>query len=87
MARHRDTGDEWPPRLRHFDPAEWPPEPDERAAHGAPRSARGAVLLAHGRWRRARLAALVKGSPEYGAELLRGLREAARMTQNPQRRS
>ena len=86
MRRHPPHSDGWPARLRHFDPADWPPSPDDLAAGGPPWSAGHTVLAAHARWRRARLAALVEGTPEYGAELLRGLREAARMTQGIHRK-
>lgn len=75
----RAEGDEWPPRLRHFDPAEWPPEPGEVAADGPPWSAGSTVLAAHARWCAARLAALPEGTLEHGAERLRGLRENVRM--------
>ena len=79
MRRHPPHSDGWPARLRHFDPADWPPEPGEVAADGPPRSARSRVIKAHHRWCKARLARLVEGTPEYGAEQLRGMRENVRM--------
>jgi len=87
VKRHRVDGDWWPPHLAVFDPSEWPPQPGELAAHGAPRSARHELLVAHSRWLAARLAALPEGSAEQGRERLRGMREHVAMIRgNPPQR-
>jgi len=79
VRRHPPHSDGWPARLHHFDPADWPPSPDDLAAGGPPWSAGHTVLAAHRRWCQARLAMLTEGTPEYGAEQLRGMRENVRM--------
>ena len=78
----RAEGDEWPPHLATFDPSDWPPEPGD-----PPWAAGHSVLAAHHRWCKARLARLVEGTPEYGAEQLRGMREnVALIRGNPPKR-
>jgi len=87
MARHRDTGDGWwPPDLAVFRASDWPPAAGDLDAGGPPWAAGHSVLAAHRRWCKARLAALPKGSAEYGVEQLRGMREAVAMTRNPPQR-
>ena len=75
-----------PARLATFNAADWPPGPGERseacacssctAKYGPPGPAPRTVVAARRRWRKARLATLTKGSPEYCAELLSALHEA-----------
>ena len=97
MARWMpDDGGRWPPRLATFDPAAWPPAPDEveescactdcRTRFGPPGPAPRTVAAARRRWRRARLATLTKGTDEYRTEALSALREnLPQRYRNPQR--
>ncbi len=75
MAYRRDEAAPWPPKLAVFRVADWL-EPGEVAA-------RHTVLLCHHRWCAARLSMLTEGTPEHGAERLRGMRENVRMIRNP----
>ena len=84
MRLRAAAADRWPEHLATFDPAGWPPargevEPscgcDSCARFGRAQPARRTVAAARGRWRRARLAALSPGTPEFRAEALEALRE------------
>ncbi len=85
MARHKGSPRLWPPHLATFVAADWPPAPGEleetcqcgpcRERWGPPRPAGATVADARRPRRVARQAALVRGSPEFRAEVMAAIYE------------